>query len=84
MTTEIKFVLMPTHELSKLLEDACERAVTKVLAEQNDELLSIRQLCERIPGMTYYLFKQLRKQKKFQSIRGHYSLKSVKAALQGT
>lgn len=82
MTTEIKFVLVPTNELSKLLEDACERAVSKVLAEQNDELLSIRQLCERIPGMTYYLFKQLRKQQKIQSIRGHYSLKSVKAALQ--
>jgi len=82
MTTEIKFVLMPTNELSKLLEDACERAVVKVLAEQNDELLSIGQLCERIPGMTYYLFKQLRKQQKIQSIRGHYSLESVKAALQ--
>lgn len=82
MTTEIKFVLMPTNELSKLLEDACERAIAKVLDEQNDELLSIRQLCERIPGMTYYLFKQLRKQQKIKSIRGHYSLKSVKAALQ--
>ena len=82
MTTEIKFILMPAHEFSKLLEDACERAIAKVLTEQNDELLSIRQLCERIPGMTYYLFKQLRKQQKIQSIRGHYSLKSVKAALQ--
>ncbi len=53
MTTEIKFVLITTDELTKLLEEACERAVTRVLANQEDELLNISQICERIPGMTY-------------------------------
>ena len=50
MTTEIKFILMPAHELSKLLEDACERAIAKVLTEQNDELLSIVNCANVSPG----------------------------------
>lgn len=63
MTTEIKFVLITADELTKLLEEACERAVTKVLANQEDELLNISQICERIPGMTYYLLKPLQRTK---------------------
>ncbi|MEQ1088890.1 hypothetical protein [Acinetobacter seifertii] len=84
MTTEIKFVLITADELSKLLEEACERAVTKVLANQEDELLNISQICECIPGMTYYLFKNLCKEQKIKSIRGRYSLKRVKTALEST
>jgi hypothetical protein len=55
---------MTADELTKLLEEACERAVTRVLANQEDELLNISQICERIPGMTYYLFKNLCKEQK--------------------
>ncbi|MFA3055924.1 hypothetical protein [Acinetobacter pittii] len=84
MATEIKFVLITADELTKLLEEACDRAVTRVLANQEDELLNISQICERIPGMTYYLFKNLCKEQKIKSIRGRYSLKRVKTALEST
>jgi len=80
--TEVKFVSMPATELAQLMEKACENAVSKVLAAQGDELLNIKQLCERIPGLSYHTFKKLEKEHKLKDIRGRYSLTAVKAALQ--
>lgn len=80
--TEVKFVSMPATELVQLMEKACENAVSKVLAAQGDELLNIKQLCERIPGLSYHTFKKLEKEHKLKDIRGRYSLTAVKAALQ--
>ena len=40
--TEVKFVSMPASELAQVIEKACENAVTKVLAAQGDERLTLR------------------------------------------
>lgn len=80
--TEVKFVSMPASELEQLMEKVCEKAMSRVLAAQGDELLNITQLCERIPGLSYHSFKKLAKEQRFKDIKGRYSLKAVKAALQ--
>ena len=80
--TEVKFVSMPAAELAQMMETACENAVSKVLAAQGDELLNIKQLCEKIPGLSYHTFKKLEKEHKLKDVRGRFSLTAVKAALQ--
>ncbi|WP_407533527.1 hypothetical protein [Acinetobacter baumannii] len=80
--TEVKFVSMPASELAQVIEKACENAVAKVLAAQEDELLTIKEICKRIPGLSYYTFVKLRKQYNIADINGKYSSKAVKALLQ--
>ncbi|MES5709830.1 hypothetical protein U2E90_06495 [Acinetobacter baumannii] len=80
--TEVKFVSMPASELAQLMEKACENAVSKVLAAQGDELLTISELQKRIPGLSWHIFDKLRKKHKLKDVRGKYSLKAVKALLQ--
>ncbi|HAV3487895.1 hypothetical protein DWA12_07075 [Acinetobacter baumannii] len=80
--TEVKFVSMPASELAQVIEKACENAVTKVLAAQEDELLTIKEICKRIPGLSYHTFVKLRKQYNIADINGKYSSKAVKALLQ--
>ncbi|MFV4889006.1 hypothetical protein Q5E69_007825 [Acinetobacter baumannii] len=48
--TEVKFVSMPASELAQVIEKACENAVTKVLAAQGDELLTISELQKGYPA----------------------------------
>lgn len=80
--TEVKFVSMPASELEQLIEKVCEKAVSKVLAAQGDELLTISDLQKRIPGLSWHIFDKLRKKHKLKDVRGKYSLKAVKALLQ--
>ncbi|MFW2056307.1 hypothetical protein [Acinetobacter haemolyticus] len=80
--TEVKFVSMPANELALIVEAACENAVAKVLAAQDDELLTIKDICKRIPGMSYHTFVKLRKKHNMVDINGRYSFKAVKAVLQ--
>lgn len=80
--TEVKFVSMPANELMQMVEKACESAVSKVLAAQGDELLTISDLQKRIPGLSWHIFDKLRKRHKLKDVRGKYSLKAVKALLQ--
>lgn len=80
--TEVKFVSMPANELMQMVEKACESAVSKVLAAQGDELLTISDLQKRIPGLSWHIFDKLRKKHKLKDVRGKYSLKAVKALLQ--
>ncbi|KYQ82495.1 hypothetical protein AWW72_17980 [Acinetobacter sp. NRRL B-65365] len=80
--TEVKFVSMPAADLAQMMKAACKDAVAEVLAAQGDELLNIKQLCERIPGLSYHTFKKLEKEHRLKDIRGRYSLTAVKAALQ--
>ncbi len=64
--TEVKFVSMPATELAQLMEKACENAVSKVLAAQGDELLTISELQKRIPGLSWHIFDKLRKKHKLK------------------
>lgn len=80
--SETKMIVMQESELETLLDRVCRRAVLEAFAEKDDELLNITQLCERIPGLTWYTFKNLAKNKKLVNIQGKYSLKAVKAAMQ--
>jgi len=80
--TEVKFVSMPASELAQMMEKACENAMSKVLAAQGDELLTIKDLCVRIPGLSYHTFTKLRKKHNMKDVNGRYSLKAVIAVLQ--
>ncbi len=77
-----KIVTLEESELRALMREEAENALRNVLAEQHDELLTIGQLCEKIPGMTRYAFSKLKKTAHISNVRGKYSLKSVKAAMQ--
>lgn len=79
---ENRMIIMHESELESLLDRVCRKAVLEAFAEKDDELLNITQLCERIPGLTWYSFKKLAKDKKLPNVRGKYSLKLVKAAMQ--
>ncbi|MBJ9984469.1 hypothetical protein IAE19_03330 [Acinetobacter sp. S40] len=80
--TEVRFITMPVDELVHLMDQVCQNAVKKALADQNDELLTITELTKRIPGLTWHTFNGMRKKHKLKDIRGKYSLKAVKAMLQ--
>ncbi|MGC3818605.1 hypothetical protein [Acinetobacter sp. G11] len=78
----IEVVTIPVADLRELIRQETSNAITKALQGQNDELLNVKQLCERIPGLTRHLFKQLETKAKLKNIRGKYSLKAVKDAMQ--
>jgi hypothetical protein len=78
----IEVVTIPVADLRELIRQETSNVITKALQGQNDELLNVKQLCERIPGLTRYLFKQLETKAKLKNIRGKYSLKAVKDAMQ--
>ena len=79
---QIKIVTMPEHELREMIRQETTAAVTEALASQADELLNVGQICEKIPGMTRYLFKNLVSSAKLKDVQGRYSLRAVKAAMQ--
>lgn len=80
--SENKMVIIPESELESLLDRVCRKAVLEALSEKDDELLNIKQLCERIPGLTWHTFKKLSEKKKLVNVQGKYSLKAVKEAVQ--
>lgn len=80
--SEIKVITITETELESLLDRVCRKAVLEAFAQKEDELLNIGQLCEKIPGMTRYAFSKLKKTAHISNVRGKYSLKSVKAAMQ--
>ena len=75
-------IVMHESELESMLDRVCKKAISEAFAEKDDEVLNIGQICEKIPGMSRYLFSQLRKKANLKNIRGKYSLKAVKAAMQ--
>ncbi|MCH7333452.1 hypothetical protein [Acinetobacter modestus] len=79
---EVKVINITETELESLLDRVCRKAILEAFAQKEDEVLNIGQICERIPGMTRYLFSQLQKTAHLKNVRGKYSLKDVKAALQ--
>lgn len=78
----IKFITMPEDELRELIRQETAHAIQQAFAGQHDELLTVKQLCEKIPGMSRYLFKKLVLKAKLKNVQGRYSLASVKAAMQ--
>lgn len=79
---EVKVINITETELESLLDRVCRKAILEAFAQKDDEVLNIGQICERIPGMTRYLFSQLQKKANLKNIRGKYSLNAVKAAMQ--
>ena len=79
---EVKMIHITETELESLLDRVCRKAILEAFAQKEDEVLNIGQICERIPGMTRYLFSQLQKKANLKNIRGKYSLNAVKAAMQ--
>lgn len=79
---ENRMIIMHESELESLLDRVCRKAILEAFAEKDDELLNITQLCDRIPGLTWYTFNKLVKNKKLPNVQGKYSLKLVKAAMQ--
>ncbi|OTG80816.1 hypothetical protein B9T31_15920 [Acinetobacter sp. ANC 4558] len=73
---------MTEIELETLLDRVCRNAIMDAFAQKDDELLNIGQLCERIPGLTRHIFKNLVAKAKLKSVQGKYSFKEVKAAMQ--
>ena len=82
MGAAIKLITMTEEEIEAMMERVCERTMTRVLAAQDDELLNVGQLCERLPGLTRYTFSKLIVKTRLKDVQGKYSLKAVKAALQ--
>ena len=78
----VRLITIEESELRELIRQEATKAMALVLSSQNDELLTIAQLCEKITGLTRYLFSNLLKSSKLKCVRGKYSLKAVKAALQ--
>ncbi|ENU23530.1 hypothetical protein F993_01683 [Acinetobacter proteolyticus] len=80
--SEVKVITITETELENLLDRVCRKAILDAFAQKDDEILNIGQICERIPGMSRYLFSQLQKKANLKNIRGKYSLNAVKAAMQ--
>lgn len=80
--TTVQLITITAPELEALVGRACRDAVQEVLAQKDDELLNIDQMCEKIPGLTRYMFHKIAKEYKLKCIRGKYSLNAVKAAMQ--
>ena len=78
----IKIVTMQEDELRDLIRQETLIAIKQVFAQKDDEMLNIEQLCEKIPGLTRYIFKKLAVESKLKCVRGKYSLNAVKAAMQ--
>lgn len=79
---EVKVITITETELENLLDRVCRKVVLEAFAQKDDEILNIGQICEKIPGMSRYLFSQLKKKAGLKDIRGKYSLNAVKAAMQ--
>lgn len=77
-----RVAMVSIEELREIVREESKIAYQQALEEQQDELLTIGQLCEKIPGMTRYAFSKLKKTAHISNVRGKYSLKSVKAAMQ--
>lgn len=73
---------MSEDELETLLDRVCRKAIMDAFAQKDDELLNIGQLCERIPGLTRHIFKKIEVQARLKNVRGKYSFKEVKGAMQ--
>lgn len=80
--SEVKVITITETELESLLDRVCRKAILDAFAQKEDEVLNIGQICEKIPGMSRYLFSQLKKKAGLKGIRGKYSLNAVKAAMQ--
>lgn len=78
----VRLITIEESQLRDLIREEATKAMALVLSSQNDELLTITQLCEKIPGLTRYLFSNLLKSSRLKCVRGKYSLKAVKAAMQ--
>lgn len=78
----IEVITVPLNTLRDLIRQETTLAMNQFHANQHDELLTVTQLCERIPGLTRYIFKKLEKSSKLKNTRGKYSLKAVKDAMQ--
>lgn len=78
----IKVITITESELRELIRQEATAAFAVALESQADELLNIKQICERIPGMSRHLFKNLVEKTKLKDIQGRYSLQAVKAAMQ--
>lgn len=78
----VKIITMQEDELRDLIRQETSNAIKQALAGQHDELLTIVQLCDKIPGLSRHLFKKLAMDAKLKNVRGKYSLKSVKDAMQ--
>ncbi|MCX0338311.1 hypothetical protein [Acinetobacter radioresistens] len=79
---KVKLVTIEESELRELIRQEAALAINEALSNQSDELLRIDELCRKIPGLTRYRFDKLKTEAKLKNIRGRYSLKSVKAAMQ--
>lgn len=79
---KVKLVTIQESELRELIRQEAAQAINDALANQSDELLRINELCRKIPGLTRYRFDKLKTEAKLKNVRGKYSLKSVKAAMQ--
>ncbi|MEB6680420.1 hypothetical protein [Acinetobacter lwoffii] len=80
--TAVQLITITAPELEAMMDRVCRKAVLDAFAQKEDELLNIDQLCERIPGLTRYIFKKIAVEAKLKCIRGKYSLNAVKAAMQ--
>lgn len=79
---EIEVVNIGKKELAELLYNTSKQAAMDALAEQNDELLTVVQLCSRIPGMTRHTFNNLKDAQRLKGVSGKYSLAAVRKAMQ--
>lgn len=79
---EVKIITMTESELTTLLDRVCRKAIIDAFEQKDDELLNIAELCERIPGLTRHIFKNLVSRAKLKNTQGKYSFKDVKAAMQ--
>lgn len=82
MMGAIEFVQIEKSVLEDMLYRVSKRAAADALAEQNDELLNIAQLCKRIEGLTYHTFARLKESTHLKCIDGKYSLAAVRKAMQ--
>ncbi len=82
MSATIEFVQIEKGALRDLLYEVSKQAAADALAEQNDELLTVVQLCDRIPGMTRHTFNNLKDAQRLKCIAGKYSLAAVRKAMQ--
>lgn len=78
---EIKLLTIQETELREIIRQEVTAAVKQEFENQNDALLNVTQICERIPGMTRYRFKKLESKAKLKNLQGRYSLNAVKVAL---
>ena len=55
--TVVQLITITAPELEAMMDRVCRKAVLDVIAQKEDELLNIDQICKKIPGMTRHLFK---------------------------